>query len=162
MRQVNPKNKIDHHLSTVLDTIEEWREARERIVFTNGCFDLLHPGHCDYLHKARTLGTKLVVALNTDDSVQRLKGTHRPIQNLFARSLVMASLAAVDLVTSFDDDTPINVIQNLKPDVLVKGGDYCLDNIVGADFILHQGGSVCILPFLAGYSTSIIEAKIKQ
>lgn len=131
------------------------------IVFTNGCFDILHPGHTDYLSKAKALGDILVLGLNSDESVQRLKGKHRPIQNLQARALVLSALASVDYIISFEDDTPLYLIETIKPAVLVKGGDYTVESIVGAEKVKANGGKIEIIPFLEGYSTSKIEEKIK-
>lgn len=131
------------------------------MVFTNGCFDLLHLGHVDYLEKARNLGDVLVVGLNTDDSVSRFKGPQRPIQDQVSRSRVMAALESVDLVVFFNEDTPINLISALVPQVLVKGSDYLAENIVGADVVKKAGGEVKTIEFVPGYSTSRIVDKIK-
>lgn len=146
---------------TASRTLAAWRIGGQRIVFTNGCFDLLHPGHLHYLAEARALGQRLVLGLNSDDSVQRLKGAHRPIVPQADRALLLASLLFVDLVVVFDEDTPLELIQHLQPDVLVKGGDYTIDTIVGAQEVLAGGGAVEVLSFLPGYSTSALEAKIK-
>lgn len=142
--------------------ISIWRLKNDRIVFTNGCFDILHPGHAKYLADARSLGERLIVGLNSDESVRRLKGSTRPIQDENSRSLVLASLHAVDCVILFSDDTPEKLIRLVKPDYLVKGGDWSLDQIIGADFVKENGGKVLTIPFLEGYSTSNIEQKIKQ
>ena len=133
----------------------------KKVVFTNGCFDLIHPGHVDYLYKARDLGDFLVIGVNSDASVSRLKGTHRPIQNEYSRLQVLAALGCVDALVIFNEETPLRLISELLPDVLVKGGDYTFDSIVGADQVMKNGGNVEIIPFLEGYSTSSIEAKIK-
>lgn len=133
----------------------------QRVVFTNGCFDLMHPGHLHYLAQARQLGHCLVVGLNTDTSVQRLKGPHRPIMDEDARALLLASLTMVDLVVLFDEDTPLDLITTLRPDVLVKGADYTEDQVVGAPLVRSWGGDVQLLPFVEGYSTSKIEQRIK-
>lgn len=138
-----------------------WRLAGGKIVFTNGCFDLMHPGHLHYLAQARSLGAHLVIGLNTDASVRKLKGEHRPIMDEQARTLLLASLAFVDLVVLFSEDTPLELIQELRPDVLVKGADYTEDQVVGAREVRSWGGDVALLPFVEGYSTSAIEAKIK-
>lgn len=130
----------------------------ERIVFTNGCFDILHPGHIAYMKQAKALGDRLIVAVNTDASVKRLKGDKRPINNLSHRMAVLEGVGSIDWVTWFDEDTPLEIIQALTPDVLVKGGDYTLDSIVGAQHVLQHGGEVKVLSFVDGYSTtSIIE-----
>jgi D-beta-D-heptose 7-phosphate kinase/D-beta-D-heptose 1-phosphate adenosyltransferase len=134
----------------------------ERVVFTNGCFDLIHPGHVAYLEAARALGDVLVVGLNTDASVSRLKGPGRPLVPEEARARVMAGLGAVDAVTFFDEDTPAELIAALRPDVLVKGGDYALDQIVGRDTVEADGGEVRVIPFLPGYSTTRLLQHIRQ
>lgn len=141
---------------------DNWRGAGKKIVFTNGCFDLLHLGHVDYLSKAADLGDILVVGLNSDDSVQRLKGPHRPLQDEQSRKLLMASLAFVDAVVVFDEDTPMRLIELVKPDVLVKGGDYVEATVVGAELVKSYGGRIALIPFVDGYSTSGIEAKIRK
>ncbi len=131
------------------------------IVFTNGCFDLLHKGHVDYLSKAADLGDKLIVAVNTDDSVRRLgKSASRPIQDQEARATVIAALESVAYVVLFNEDTPFELIQTLAPNVLVKGSDYAVHQIVGADIVLANGGRVETIDFIQGYSTSAIEQKI--
>jgi D-beta-D-heptose 7-phosphate kinase/D-beta-D-heptose 1-phosphate adenosyltransferase len=137
------------------------RVGGAKIVFTNGCFDLLHAGHIHYLAEARALGQCLVVGLNSDASVARLKGEHRPIKEETSRALLLASLLFVDLVVIFSEDTPLQLINQLKPDVLVKGGDYTEATVVGAKAVRSWGGDVQLLSFLPGYSTSKLEAKIK-
>lgn len=149
-------------IKLAISTIDEWKEKSQKVVFTNGCFDILHLGHVDYLEKAANLGNKLVVGLNTDASVSRIKGPTRPITDQISRSRVMASLGFVDLVVFFDDETPLKLINLLKPDVLVKGNDYAIENIVGAKEVLAQGGEVKTVDLVAGYSTSLIALKIKN
>jgi rfaE bifunctional protein nucleotidyltransferase chain/domain len=139
-----------------------WRATGEKIVFTNGCFDILHHGHLDLLANAADKGNKLILALNTDASVQRLKGPERPLTHEQDRAFQAASLLCVDAVCLFDEDTPQELIELLKPDVLVKGGDYTLDQIVGSSFILNNGGRVEIIPFVTGYSTTSIISRIKK
>jgi D-beta-D-heptose 7-phosphate kinase/D-beta-D-heptose 1-phosphate adenosyltransferase len=131
-----------------------WRRRSGRVVFTNGVFDLLHPGHVDVLRAARALGDALVVGVNTDASVQRLKGPTRPVRNQHDRSIVLAALEAVDAVVLFDEDTPLELIRALSPDVLVKGGDYTVENVVGAKEVLARGGDVVIVPLTPGHSTT--------
>lgn len=138
----------------------DWAGAGERIVFTNGVFDLLHPGHVTYLEEARALGDRLIVGLNADVSVQRLKGKTRPIQTADDRARVLAGLKAVDLVVEFAEDTPLELIKVLHPDVLVKGGDYTIDTIVGAREVLDWGGEVRVLTFVEGKSTSALIARM--
>ena len=139
-----------------------WRATQQKITFTNGCFDILHHGHLDLLARAADLGNKLILALNTDNSVKRLKGSERPITNEQDRAFQAASLLCVDAVCLFDEETPEELIRLLKPDVLVKGGDYTIDKIVGADFVIGYGGTVEIIPFTDGYSTTSIIDRIKK
>ncbi len=144
-------------------TAAQWQKPEGRkVVFTNGCFDILHRGHATYLAQARELGDLLVVGLNTDASVRRLKGPSRPVNSERDRAFLLASLACVDFVILFDEDTPEQLIHQVQPDVLVKGGDYTLDNIVGADFVLQNGGAVTTIPFVDGYSTTLTLQKISQ
>lgn len=129
-----------------------------RVVFTNGCFDLLHPGHVDYLERARALGGHLVVGVNSDASVRRLKGARRPVNDEQARTAVLAGLGCVDSVIIFEEDTPLELIRKIRPHVLVKGGDWPIDQIVGRDIVEADGGRVLSIPLLPGYSsTAIIE-----
>lgn len=140
-----------------------WRATGKKIVFTNGCFDILHRGHLDLLAHAADFGNVLIVGVNTDASVQRLKGPGRPVNNEQDRAFQLASLLCVDAVCLFDEDTPKELIELVKPDVLVKGGDYKVDDIVGADFVKRCGGEVVVIPFVDGYSTtSLIERMRKQ
>lgn len=134
---------------------------QQKIVFTNGCFDVLHFGHVHYLLQAKELGDVLVVGLNSDDSVRRLKGPSRPINGEKERAFVLAALACVDYVVVFEEDTPKELIETVRPDVLVKGGDYALNQIVGADFVTRNGGSVTTLPFVEGFSSTRIIEQLK-
>lgn len=138
------------------------RGPRGKIVFTNGVFDILHKGHVTYLNQARKLGTLLIVALNDDASVKKLKGPERPVNTLQDRMNVIAGLECVDFVTSFSDDTPLKTIQTLKPNIHVKGGDYKISQLVEADAVVEWGGSVKILPFVDGYSTTSLIKKFKS
>ena len=140
-----------------------WREAiRGRLVFTNGVFDLLHPGHVELLEAARREGEALLVGLNSDASVRRLgKGADRPVAGEAARARVLAGLAAVDCVVLFDDDTPLRLIQTIGPDVLVKGADYTRDRIVGADWVEARGGRVVRVPVVAGFSTTALLERLR-
>lgn len=131
-----------------------WRFKRKRIVFTNGCFDIFHPGHIHVLTKAAEHGDVLIVGLNSDSSVRNLKGINRPLQGETVRSRLLASLFYVSAVILFDEETPLELIKAISPDVLVKGGDYAVENIVGADWVLQHGGKVEVVPLLEGYSTS--------
>ncbi len=137
------------------------KRGRKKVVFTNGCFDILHAGHVTYLEQARKLGDILVVALNTDASTKRLKGPKRPINVLKDRAKVIAALESVSFVTSFSDDTPLKLIRKFKPDVLVKGGDYEIKKIVGYEDVVASGGVVKTLPFLEGRSTTRILEKAR-
>lgn len=142
--------------------IEEWRARGLEIVFTNGCFDLLHYGHIQYLNEARDLGDRLIVGLNSDASVQRIKGKDRPLQDQKSRAEILSHLEMVNIVILFDEDTPLELIKKCKPDYLVKGGDYKINEIVGADEVNEYGGEVKNLSFAPGYSSSNIIAKIKS
>lgn len=146
----------------IMQEIADAREHGEKIVMTNGCFDILHAGHITYLEKAKDLGQRLIVAVNDDASVRRLKGEERPINSLQARMLVLAALRAVDWVVPFSEDTPEKLIRKISPDVLVKGGDYEVKDIVGADYVQSYGGKVIIVPFEDGFSTSGTIGKIRS
>lgn len=139
-----------------------WRAGvRGAVVFTNGVFDLLHPGHVEVLDMARREGAALIVGVNSDASVQRLKGPTRPIRTTAERALVLAALESVDCVVVFDDDTPIELVRALLPDVIVKGGDYAPDTIVGADVVTARGGRVVVVPLVPGQSTTSIVEKLR-
>lgn len=153
--------KIKDHKS-IESQLAVWRFLSKKIVFTNGCFDLLHPGHLQYLAEARALGDILIIGLNSDASVKRLKGEHRPINDEKARGLMLAALVVVDAVIVFDEDTPLQLLQLIRPEVLVKGGDYSIETIVGATEILNNGGQVHVLSFMEGYSTTAIEQRIRN
>lgn len=143
------------------EKLNAWHAANQRVVFTNGCFDILHLGHVDYLAKAADAGDKLIIGVNTDASVSKLKGPHRPIQDEQSRMQILASLAFVDAVILFDEQTPYELISFVQPDVLVKGSDYKPEDIVGYDIVTAKGGTVKTIDFVPGYSTSAIEKKIK-
>jgi D-glycero-beta-D-manno-heptose 1-phosphate adenylyltransferase len=138
-----------------------WRFQDKKIVFTNGCFDLLHLGHIDYLSRAADLGNKLVIGLNSDRSASELKGPNRPITDQRSRASILASLFFVNAVVLFDEPTPYELISFIKPDILVKGADYSIDKIVGADIVLKNKGEVKTLNYIDGYSTTAIEKKIR-
>lgn len=133
-----------------------------KVVFTNGCFDVLHYGHIAYLVQARLLGDLLIVGLNDDDSVRRLKGMSRPVNPLYARAYSLAALEMVDFVIPFDEDTPYNLITAVKPNILVKGGDYTENNIAGADFVRKNGGEIHIIPLIDNFSTTAILKKLAK
>jgi rfaE bifunctional protein nucleotidyltransferase chain/domain len=149
-------------IEEAITTVEDWQRAGQKVVFTNGCFDIVHLGHIDYLEKARALGDRLVLGLNTDASVSRLKGPLRPVVNEYARARLMAALSFIDAVILFDEPTPSQLIEAVKPDILVKGDDYKVENIAGADFVLGRGGEVKTISLVQGYSTSALIEKIKQ
>ncbi|MCX7697592.1 MAG: D-glycero-beta-D-manno-heptose 1-phosphate adenylyltransferase [Bacteroidales bacterium] len=141
---------------------QQLKKNGKKIVFTNGCFDIVHPGHIHYLMEASELGDILVVAINSDDSVRRLKGPTRPIIPEKERCLHMASFEFVDYVLIFDEDTPENIIKLIQPDVLVKGSDYRIDEIAGASYVLQQGGKVITIPLIEGYSTTSLLRKLDK
>jgi D-beta-D-heptose 7-phosphate kinase/D-beta-D-heptose 1-phosphate adenosyltransferase len=147
-------------LDELLLLVDDWRNRDQRIVFTNGCFDIVHAGHVSYLHKAAREGDKLIVGINTDKSVRVLKGDARPINGQDDRACVVAALAAVDAVVLFDEETPLELIKALQPDVLVKGADYSKDQVVGATEVESHGGRVVLVPLVEGKSTSELVRKI--
>jgi rfaE bifunctional protein nucleotidyltransferase chain/domain len=149
------------HLSSLKKEVEALKAQGKRVVFTNGCFDLLHPGHTRYLYAARQMGDYLVVAINTDRSVKIIKGANRPVQSQDERAELLAALSFVDAIVLFDEDNPLNIIRLLLPNVLVKGGDWTEDKIIGADVVKKAGGVVKSLPFEEGYSTTAIIEKIR-
>ncbi|MFD1630852.1 D-glycero-beta-D-manno-heptose 1-phosphate adenylyltransferase [Pseudopedobacter beijingensis] len=140
----------------------EWQAKGQKVVFTNGCFDLLHAGHITYLSEAAALGNKLIIGLNSDSSVKRLKGENRPINDEKTRSLLLAAMYFVDAVILFEEETPLNLIKQTLPNILVKGGDYTIDTIVGAKEVLENNGSVKTITFLPGYSSTSIINKIRN
>lgn len=149
-------------LEQLLPRLEACRAEKKKIVFTNGCYDILHPGHVDLLSRARALGDLLVLGINTDASVRRLeKGDDRPINPYEVRAFVLAHLESVDFVTSFDEDTPVELIRAVQPDVLVKGGDWAPERIAGREIVQARGGSVVSLPLLEGYSTTHLVEHIR-
>lgn len=161
MSQLNNISNKLLSLEELLLKLPTWKREG-KIVFTNGCFDILHLGHLDYLDKASEMGHKLIVGLNTDASVKRLKGASRPVNNEQARAMVLANLAIVDAVVLFKEDTPYKLIQRIVPNVLVKGSDYSVEEIVGHDIVLENGGSVIPIDLLEGYSTTSIIEKMQN
>ena len=149
------QNKV-FTLENIQSTLAFWLFKDEKIVFTNGCFDLLHQGHIHSLTTAKSLGTKLIVGLNSDSSIKRLKGASRPIKSENERALMLAAYSFVDAVIFFEEDTPLKLIEAVQPNILAKGGDYTIKNIVGADFVLKNGGSVEVIPLVEGFSTTSI------
>lgn len=155
------KSKI-YTWETLKSQVAEWQKQGKKIVFSNGCFDLVHRGHIDYLNRAADLGDILVMGLNTDASVSKLKGPHRPIQDEQSRLTIIAALQCVNAVVLFNEETPYELIELVQPDVLVKGSDYKPENIVGYDIVIAKGGQVKTIDYLPGFSTSGIEKKIKE
>lgn len=146
----------------LIQRVNTWRSERQTIVFSNGCFDIIHPGHAQYLAAAAALGSRLVIGVNTDESVKRLKGAARPVISENERCLLLASFQFVDAVCLFDEDTPLKLIESIIPDILVKGKDYTIDQIVGADVVLQHGGKVETIELVEGFSTSSLIEKIKR
>lgn len=162
MNKLDILSKKIYSLEQLKPQLAIWRFQDKKIVFTNGCFDLLHLGHIDYLAKSADLGQKLIVGLNSDQSISEIKGAGRPITDETSRTGILAALFFVDAVVLFDEQTPLNLIRGIKPDVIVKGADYTPDQIVGADIVLQNGGEVKTIAYLPGYSTTAIEGKIKN
>ena len=146
--------------SEAAELVSTWQSVGHKVIFTNGCFDLLHRGHIEYLQSAAALGDKLIIGLNSDDSVSSLKGNTRPFQNEHDRAAILKALSCVDAVVVFDEDTPRELIGELLPDVLVKGGDYQEEDIVGRETVLAKGGEIKIIPYVEGASTSNIISSI--
>ncbi|GAB3933792.1 D-glycero-beta-D-manno-heptose 1-phosphate adenylyltransferase [Mucilaginibacter myungsuensis] len=155
------KNKITT-LPKLKTRVEEWKAAGEKVVFTNGVFDLLHIGHITYMVDAASLGTKLIIGLNSDTSVKRLKGPERPVNDQDSRALLLATMLFIDAVVIFEEDTPLNLITTLMPDVLAKGGDYTVETIVGAEEVMANGGDVEVISFVDGFSSTAIIRKIRD
>lgn len=162
MTHIELLNSKIHTWETLKTQVATWQAQGKKIVFSNGCFDLVHKGHIDYLNRAADLGDVLLMGLNTDASVSKLKGPHRPIQDEQSRLLIMAALQCVSAVVLFNEETPYDLIKLVQPDVLVKGSDYQPENIVGYDIVTAKGGMVKTIDFLPGYSTSAIEKRIKE
>jgi len=153
---------MKHKIYASAQALSEVLPNDKKVVFSNGCFDILHVGHVTYLAAAKSLGDLLVIAVNTDDSVKRLKGDSRPVNTLEDRMLLLAALESVDYVVPFSQDTPLEVIKVVTPNVLVKGGDYTIETIVGSDYVLSQGGEVLTIPIVEGKSTTGIIDKLNK
>ena len=162
MRAIESIPKKIQSLTTLKATVACWRATGKTIAFTNGCFDILHEGHIFSLSQAAKEADFLIVAVNSDTSIQRLKGLDRPINKAQSRALIIASLAIVDAVIFFEEDTPLMLIETLLPDILVKGGDYTIDQIVGSKEVIANGGKVVINPIITGFSTTSIIDQIKR
>ncbi len=154
--------KIYPSCDAFFNTLKMWKTSNQKLVFTNGCFDLLHRGHIDSLLKSAALGDKLIVGLNTDRSVKQLKGSKRPLMDEEARALMLAALQMVDAVILFDEETPYDLIKFVQPDVLVKGNEYAIEEIAGYDIVLARGGTVETIELTKGYSTSALIQQIKD
>mgnify|MGYP001029584678 CR=1 FL=1 len=154
------KDKIFTDTKLLAKQVMKWQMFNDKVVFTNGCFDILHLGHIDYLGKAADLGDRLIIGVNTDASVRKLKGETRPVIDEETRIMKLAAMVFVDAVILFDEETPLELIESLKPDVLAKGGDYTIETIVGAKETLERGGHVEVIPFLEGHSSTKIIEKI--
>lgn len=162
MRLVDSINQKIKTIDQAKAVIASWKILGKTVAFTNGCFDILHPGHLYSLSQTAKEADYLIVGLNSDDSVKRLKGPDRPINNTHDRALILANLVLVDMVVVFEQDTPLELISNLLPDILVKGGDYTIDTIVGAKEVIANGGKVIINPIVEGFSTTQLIEKIKK
>lgn len=159
---INKFHKAFIHISDAMSQIKAWKKEGETIVFTNGCFDLLHIGHIAYLKEAKSQGNRLVVGVNSDASVSRLKGPNRPIKDEENRLAILSSLEMVDMCILFAEETPFEIVKRILPDVIVKGGDWRIDQIIGSDIVINNGGKAKSLQFVPGYSTTRLEEKIKK
>jgi rfaE bifunctional protein nucleotidyltransferase chain/domain len=162
MSHLNKINSKIFSLDDLKNQVNAWKKAGEEVVFTNGCFDIIHRGHVEVLAQTADLGDRLIIGLNSDSSIQKLKGEDRPIIDEQARSILLAAISFVDAVILFSEDTPINLISTLLPDVLAKGGDYEIDTIVGHEIVQNNGGKVILVPFVDGFSSTTIIEKIKN
>jgi len=157
----NINSKI-YNLDCLTTQVEQWKATGNKVVFTNGCFDIIHRGHIEVLARTANLGDKLIIGLNSDQSIQKLKGKDRPIVDEQSRAILLAALSFVDAIVLFSEDTPIKLIGALLPDVLAKGGDYEIETIVGHEIVQQNGGKVKLVPFLDGFSSTTIIDKIKK
>jgi len=162
MSHLNKINSKIFSLDDLKNQVNAWKQAGEEIVFTNGCFDIIHRGHIEVLAQTADLGDRLIIGLNSDSSIQKLKGEDRPIIDEQARAILLSALSFVDAVILFPEETPINLISTLLPDVLAKGGDYEIEAIVGHEIIQNNGGKVILVPFVDGFSSTTIIDKIKN
>ena len=162
MSHLNKLNNKIYSLEELENKVNAWKQAGEDVVFTNGCFDIIHRGHIEVLARTADLGSKFIIGLNSDSSIQKLKGEDRPIIDEQARAILLAALSFVDAVVLFSEETPINLISTLIPDVLAKGGDYEIETIVGHEIVQNNGGEVILVPFVDGFSSTTIIDKIKK
>ena len=162
MSHLNKLNTKIYSLEELENQVNAWKQAGEEVVFTNGCFDIIHRGHIEVLAQTADLGDRLIIGLNSDTSIQKLKGKNRPIIEEQSRAILLASLEFVDAVVIFSEDTPLKLISALLPDVLAKGGDYEIETIVGHEIVQQNGGKVKLVPFVDGFSSTTIIEKIKN
>ena len=158
-------NKLNNKICSIEELENKantWKQTGEEVVFTNGCFDIIHRGHIEVLAQTADLGDRLIIGLNSDSSIQKLKGKNRPIIDEKSRAILLASLSFVDAVVLFSEDTPINLISTLLPDILAKGGDYKIKTIVGHEIVQKNGGEVILVPFIDGFSSTTIIEKIRK
>ena len=162
MSHLKTLNRKIYNLDTLTSQVEQWKMAGKKVVFTNGCFDIIHRGHIEVLARTADLGDKLIIGLNSDQSIQKLKGKDRPIIDEQSRAFLLAALSFVDAIVLFSKDTPLKLISTLLPDVLAKGGDYKIETIVGHEIVQQNGGKVKLVPFVDGFSSTTIIEKIKN
>ena len=162
MSHLKTLNSKVYNLDALTNQVEQWKMAGKKVVFTNGCFDIIHRGHIEVLARTADLGDKLVIGLNSDQSIQKLKGEDRPIIDEQSRAILLAALSFVDAIVLFSEDTPLELISALLPNVLAKGGDYEIETIVGHEIVQKNGGKVKLVPFLDGFSSTTIIDKIKK
>lgn len=162
MSHLKTLNSKINNLDTLTSQVKQWKMAGNKVVFTNGCFDIIHRGHIEVLARTADLGNKLIIGLNSDQSIQKLKGKNRPIIDEQSRAILLAALSFVDAIVLFSEDTPLKLISILLPDVLAKGGDYKIETIVGHEIVQQNGGKVKLVPFVDGFSSTTIIDKIKK
>ena len=162
MSHLKTLNSKVYNLDALTNQVEQWKMAGKKVVFTNGCFDIIHRGHIEVLARTADLGDKLVIGLNSDQSIQKLKGEDRPVIDEQSRAILLAALSFVDAIVLFSEDTPLKLISALLPDVLAKGGDYEIETIVGHEIVQKNGGKVKLVPFVDGFSSTTIIDKIKN
>jgi len=162
MSHLKTLNSKVYNLDALTNQVEQWKMAGKKVVFTNGCFDIIHRGHIEVLARTADLGDKLVIGLNSDQSIQKLKGKDRPVIDEQSRAILLAALSFVDAIVLFSEDTPLKLISALLPDVLAKGGDYEIETIVGHEIVQKNGGKVKLVPFVDGFSSTTIIDKIKN